>query len=596
MGDARETSNLTEDKTEEISQTEIMSRLQRSRMEELAAMNSTVPLDKLVVPADADIRLLMRPLSPGHMVRDPKAMPLTLRAEVTDDEEAAHRVLAVHQTRRDVNYTVNIPNYSNPHHWLSCVLFYDPTSDHQVLVNRSNVPFTLTRISLVPEERCGESYTVNPDFNKSLAPGTWRINMDGTDLLDFRIVERRQAWLRAPPSSSSSDMSVTSEGVNSLGKRSFVASDADPINPEKKRRSSQPPGNKKEDNVIMFLPNKNNQLATTSKNKALTKVTGHPLLDLLVDETLEVPDGPDLVGYTITKKEKLYASSLSSVFTAEYSGVPGQRVVCKVLRTNPAQIANNENALARNLIRQAQTWLGELERHEQFKHNSIVRLYNYDARYLSLYMEHFDGYDLKKEGVWRSTTTELFIGDRADAMRILRDITNVLHYVHAKGYVHNDLKPANILYNRERGGVLCDFGHTTQKTATSSGGTPWYIPPEFIGLKQRGCPADVWALGVVMLYVMGKLPFPESRANADHPRRVHFTIAHVNDSRRREAQSRAVTSMRQWLGEINAVRGGLDLHDKLERVVHGMLAPNPRERLTTREVLNELFVEQLMER
>ncbi|KAL2131216.1 hypothetical protein VTI74DRAFT_5393 [Chaetomium olivicolor] len=588
MGDARETSNLSEDKTELISQTEIMARLEQSRMEELDTMSSTVPLDKLVVPTDTDIRLLMRPLSPDHIVRDPKAMPLALRADVADDDEAAHQVLAVHQTRRDVSFTVNIPDYSNPQRWLSCVLFYDPTSDHQVLVNRSNVPFMLTRISLEPEERRGENYTVNPDFNKSLAPGTWRINMDGTDLLDFRIVERRQARLRA---SSSSDVSGSSDTPNSLGKRSFVANEADPTSPEKKRRPSQSPDRKKEDNVIMFLPNNTNQLVTTSKNKALTKVTGHPLLDLQSGETLEVPNGPDLVGYTITKKEKISSTDLSSVFTAEYSGVPGQRVVCKVLRTNPDHIANNENALARNLISQAQTWLRELQAHEKFTHQSIVRLYGYDARFLSLYVEHGDGYDLRKLGVWRSTTTDLFCGDRSDAMRILRDIVNVLHYLHGIGYVHNDLKPGNILYSRDRGGVLCDFGHATPKDARSGGGTPWYIPPEFIGLKQRGCPADIWALGVTMLYVMGKLSFPESRANPDHPRRIFFRIAHVNDAGKRSAQSRAVSSMRQWLSEINIIRSGLDVHDKLERVVHGMLAPNPRDRMTTRDIVNELFVE-----
>jgi hypothetical protein len=61
--------------------------------------------------------------------------------------------------------------------------------------------------------------------------------------------------------------------------------------------------------------------------------------------------------------------------------------------------------------------------------------------------------------------------------------------------------------------------------------------------------------------------------------------------KRPHLQSTAISRMRTWLNEVTAVRNGLDAHDKLERLVHGMLAPNPKERMTMTDIVNQLFVE-----
>ncbi|KAL1838537.1 hypothetical protein VTJ49DRAFT_2535 [Mycothermus thermophilus] len=574
MGDAREHSALSEDRTEPFSQSEIQARLQRSRMEEFDAVHSAVPLDKLVVPADDDIRILMRPLARDRTVReDRNVKPLALRPQVSEEDDPPQQVLAVRQTARDISFTVNIPDYRNPEDRLVCILYYDPSSDNQVISNRSNVPFQLSRVSEEPEELRGARYDVNPDFNKSLPPGTWRITMGGTDLLDFRLLERRPVRLRAMSSASSSD------SLNASGKRPH---EGDDTGSPKRPRPSSPA--EKEDGVIMILPGKD-----SAKGKELVVSSGHPLLDMQPGDTLEVPRGGGLVGYTITKCDPIASTTLSSVFTAEYSEAPGRYVVAKVLKT-PAPGANiNEGALARTVIRQAQMWLRELENQEKLRHKNIVHLYGGDARFLSLYMEPVAGRDLSARGVWRTQGTDLFAGDRTDALRILKDTASGLHYLHSLRLEHNDIKPGNILYSRERGAVVCDMGLSSKGGATTGGGTPWYVPPEFIGLRQRGPPGDVWALGIVMLYVMGKISWPDIRAHRAHPRHLYWTIADVNDTKRPQVQDVAVRRMRAWLTEVTAVRNGLDLHDKLERIVHGMLAPNPKERLTMKSIVTQLF-------
>ena len=585
MLDPRECSELSEDKTEAFSQTEIQARLQRSQMEEFNAVSHTLPLDKLAVPPDDGVRILMRPLARGRNLREDGGItPVALCAELADDDKRPQQVLAVRQTAKDTHFTINIPDYRNPHRRLVCILYYDPASDHQILDNCSHVPFTLARISHEPEESRGLQYEVNPGTKKALAPGTWRITMEGTDLLDFRLIERPAVRQRL--SSPSSDGSEVSDVVNSAGKRSFSAGEDDAT---PKRRRPSGPADKREDSVIVFIPPKSG-----AKGKELVAYTGHPLLDLPSGETLEAPRAGGLVGYTVTKKDPIASTTLSSVFTAEYSGAPGRYVVAKVLKTTvPAGTAGehaNEGALSRTVIRQAQTWLRELGNHEKLNHKNIVHLYGGDARFLSLYMEPVDGRDLSAKGVWRTAGTDLFSGDRADALRILQDTASGLHYLHTLRLEHNDIKPGNILYSRERGAVVCDMGLSSEKGEGRGGGTPWYVPPEYIGLRQRGPPSDVWAVGVVMLYVMGKISWPDIRAHRAHPRHLYWTIAHVHD-KERQVQVAAISRMRAWLNEVTAVRNGLDVHDKLERLVHGMLAPNPKERLTMTEIVNQLFAE-----
>ncbi|KAK3693393.1 kinase-like domain-containing protein [Podospora appendiculata] len=606
MGDPREYSEFSE-KTEPFSQSEIEARMLSSRMEAFSnATVSTVPLDHLVVPPDEGIRILVRPLTRSRSVspgNQDNCRWLALHAEVADNEQSQHKVLAVTQTSRDIKFSVRIPGErledASPRPPLWCELYYDPTSDNQILLNRSDVPFTLSRASLRAVGSPGEEYEVRPGFNKALNPGTWRIKFNEFEVLDFRILEKRPARLRLP-SNSSSD--VSSEMVSSSGKRSFVTDEDDALlSPERKKRSLSTTS-KEEDGVIMFLPAQTNPLVfplpTADKGKELVTSNGHPLLDMQPEETVEIAGGCELDEYTITKKEPIASTSLSSVFTAGYSKVPDGVIVVKVLKTRSPALANNGAAEARNVIHQADVWLRELQYQEDLQHRSIVRLYGGDARFLSLYMEHVDARDLSSRGTWRSPSTELFAGDRSDALRILRDISSALHYIHNRGLIHNDIKPANILYSRERGAVLCDLGLSTHaRDPPSVGGTPWYVPPEFIIMKQRGPPSDVWALGVTMLYVLGKIGFPEARGNRAHPKHIHWLIAKVHQHPRdRNPQPEAAIHMRQWLSEMNATRAGLNTQDKLERLIHDMLAPNPNQRITMKQILAQMFSEHVAEK
>lgn len=320
---------------------------------------------------------------------------------------------------------------------------------------------------------------------------------------------------------------------------------------------------------------------------------GNPLLDMEDGTTVEVRGGEV---YTIKKVDLIASTTLSAVARAEFSKVPDSIITVKVLKTSLTQrngVAPRPQEEERTLLRQSETWLREFVNHEQLNHKSIPRLFGGDGRYLSLYMEHIEAKDLSSRGHWQNPQTTMFTGDRTDAERILRDIAGALDYLHTQSIVHNDIKPGNIMYTRERGAVLCDFGMSFDKTAPQAniGGTPYYIGPEYIGQRLRGMPGDVWALGVTMLYVLGKIGFPDARSDRRHPKQLYWQIRDLNESPQYQARQpgfdgrTAAQKMQSWLLEVNEATRRLNRKDMVQGLVMGMLELKPKDRITMGKVV-----------
>jgi len=106
-----------------------------------------------------------------------------------------------------------------------------------------------------------------------------------------------------------------------------------------------------------------------------------------------------------------------------------------------------------------------------------------------------------------------------DSLRTLwYGLLQALRSVHEAGVVHRDIKPSNVLLTTQ-GPRLIDFGismltdtATTNITATGHlVGTPSYMSPEHVQGQLVGPPADVFALGSVMVFAAsGQAPFQGS--------------------------------------------------------------------------------------
>ena len=138
------------------------------------------------------------------------------------------------------------------------------------------------------------------------------------------------------------------------------------------------------------------------------------------------------------------------------------------------------------------------------------------------------------------------------AAELVRQVAEAVQYAHDRGVIHRDLKPGNILLDRQGNPRITDFGlaKTTRddRGLTATGqvmGTPGFMPPEQAKGRheQIGPAVDVYALGAILyclltgrppfqaasptdtiLQVLDKEPVPPRELNATVPRDLE-TIA-----------------------------------------------------------------------
>ncbi|MES5820710.1 serine/threonine-protein kinase [Streptomyces sp. RG80] len=111
-----------------------------------------------------------------------------------------------------------------------------------------------------------------------------------------------------------------------------------------------------------------------------------------------------------------------------------------------------------------------------------------------------------------------------DAVRVLRGVAAGLSHMHGAGWVHGDLKPANVLLGADGAAWLADFGLATELDGTHAYvpplGTLDHVPPEWWSQRTGANgtvvrpTADVWAFGVLAHQVLtgGLHPFPGATA------------------------------------------------------------------------------------
>ncbi len=108
----------------------------------------------------------------------------------------------------------------------------------------------------------------------------------------------------------------------------------------------------------------------------------------------------------------------------------------------------------------------------------------------------------------------------ADVTALADGLAEALAHVHARRIVHRDLKPANVFLSAD-GPLIGDFGiahalDTTHITGTGLiPGTAAYLAPEQVSGEPAGPPADVYALGLILLECLtGQREYPGTMVEA----------------------------------------------------------------------------------
>ena len=159
------------------------------------------------------------------------------------------------------------------------------------------------------------------------------------------------------------------------------------------------------------------------------------------------------------------------------------------------------------------------------------------------------------------------IGDPTAVLKVLSQLAAGLAHAHARGILHLDLKPANVLLPDGGEPMLLDFNlsfDTTTADRELVGGTvPYMATEQLLDLRTRGrgqidARTDLYSLGVMAFEMLtGSVPFPASSKDL-------IDMDGLIDQRRQQPPS---------VRELNPA-----VSPAIEAIIHKLLAPEPADR------------------
>ncbi len=205
--------------------------------------------------------------------------------------------------------------------------------------------------------------------------------------------------------------------------------------------------------------------------------------------------------------EKLGEGGMGAVYKAT-NPMNGKFVAVKVVR----QAIAADEVLRMRFAQECQVA-------RKLNHPHIVEVLDFglDGSRPYLVMEYVDGESL---GDWLARDGQL---PEEEAVRVISQVGQALHWAHQRRIVHRDVKPDNILLDIMRTAKLTDMGlvknlegdYNLTRTSSSLGTPNFMAPEQFEDAKRADARSDLYALGATLyMTVTGHLPFSGRSAKA----------------------------------------------------------------------------------
>jgi serine/threonine protein kinase/tetratricopeptide (TPR) repeat protein len=224
--------------------------------------------------------------------------------------------------------------------------------------------------------------------------------------------------------------------------------------------------------------------------------------EIPVTKTLETPKEELTTGSTFAGRyqiiEELGKGGMGKVYKAQDTDLK-EKVAIKLLKP---EIAADKKTIER--------FRNELKFARKIRHKNVCQMYDLNKEEGSHYitMEYVAGEDLK------SMIRMMGQLSSGKTIFIAKQVCEGLAEAHRLGVVHRDLKPQNIMIDKDGNTRIMDFGIARSlktKGITAAGmmiGTPEYMSPEQVEGKEVDQRSDIYSLGVILYeMVTGRVPF-----------------------------------------------------------------------------------------